>query len=106
MIGLRGPYGRGWPLVQAEGKDVLAITGGLGCAPSVSVINYIMERRDEFGRLTIMQGVKHYDDLLWRERYEQWGRHPDTRVLLSADVGGPLWTGSSSPTFRNQGWSM
>lgn len=90
-IGLRGPFGRGWPLAQAEGKDVLAITGGLGCAPSVSVINYIMKRRTEFGRLTIMQGVKHYNDLLWRERYAQWDKQPDTKVLLAADVGGPLW---------------
>jgi NAD(P)H-flavin reductase len=90
-IGLRGPYGRGWPLDRAEGKDVLAITGGLGCAPSVSVINYIMERREEFGRLTIMQGVKHHDDLLWRERYALWDKQPGTRVLLAADVGGPLW---------------
>lgn len=90
-IGLRGPYGRGWPLTRAEGKDVLAITGGLGCAPSVSVINYIMQRREQFGRLTIMQGVKHYNDLLWRERYAQWGRQPNTKVLLASDVGGPLW---------------
>jgi len=91
VVGIRGPYGRGWPLDRAEGKDVLAITGGLGCAPSVSVINYIMERRAEFGRLTILQGVKHYNDLLWRERYAQWDKQPDTRVLLAADVGGPLW---------------
>jgi len=90
-VGLRGPYGRGWPLAEAEGKDVLAITGGLGCAPSVSVINYIMRRRDEYGRLTIMQGVKHYNDLLWKDRYAQWAKQPDTRVLLAADVGGPLW---------------
>jgi len=90
-VGLRGPYGRGWPLAQAEGNDVLAITGGLGCAPSVSVINYIMKRRDDFGHLTIMQGVKHYHDLLWKDRYAQWAQHPDTRVLLAADVGGPLW---------------
>lgn len=96
-VGLRGPYGRGWPLIEAEGKDVLAITGGLGCAPSVSVINYIMKRRGEFGRLTIMQGVKHYNDLLWRDRYDQWGKQPNTQVLLSSDAGGPLWPWHTGP---------
>ena len=90
-LGIRGPYGRGWPLQHAEGRDVLVITGGLGCAPSVSVIDYIARRRQAFGRLTIMQGVKHYNDLLWRQRYEAWARMPDTQVLLSADQGGPLW---------------
>lgn len=90
-LGIRGPYGRGWPMAELEGRDVLVVTGGLGCAPSVSVINYIMRRRDRYGRLVIMQGVKHHADLLWRKRYEQWARQPDTQVLLSADVGGPVW---------------
>ena len=44
-IGIRGPYGRGWPLEQAKGKDIVIITGGLGCAPAVSMINYIIARR-------------------------------------------------------------
>ncbi|MDH5786659.1 MAG: FAD-binding oxidoreductase, partial [Chromatiales bacterium] len=44
-VGLRGPFGRGWPLQQALGKDVMVVTGGLGCAPVVSAINYILHRR-------------------------------------------------------------
>lgn len=90
-IGLRGPYGRGWPLRDAPGHDVLIVTGGLGCAPVVSVINYVIMRRTFFGRLTIIQGVKHAEDLLWRDRYAYWGTLPDTHVLLSADHGGPVW---------------
>jgi len=90
-IGVRGPFGRGWPLEEAQGRDVVIITGGLGCAPVVSVINYIIRRRERFGRLTILQGVKHAADLIWRERYEAWAQLPDTHVLLAADVGGPGW---------------
>jgi len=92
QIGLRGPYGRGWPLDRARGRDILLITGGLGCAPLVSVINYIVRRRDQFGRLVIMQGVKHANDLIYRDRYEAWAKLPDTRVLIAADQGTPLWT--------------
>jgi len=91
MLGLRGPFGRGWPLAEAQGKNVLIITGGLGCAPTVAVVNYILRRRAQFGRLTMIQGVKHSDDLLWRRRYELWEREPDTQVLIAADVAGPLW---------------
>ncbi|MFQ5470790.1 MAG: FAD/NAD(P)-binding protein [Gammaproteobacteria bacterium] len=90
-IGLRGPYGTGWPMKEALGNDIVIITGGLGCVPAVSVINYIMQRRDQYGKLTIMQGVKHYHDLLWRERYQQWAKQPDTQVLLASDVGAPIW---------------
>jgi len=91
-LGLRGPYGRGWPLDRAVGRDVLVLTGGLGCAPSVSVIDYITRRRSQYGHLYIMQGVKHHKDLLWRERYAAWAAQPDTQVVLSSDVGAaPLW---------------
>jgi NAD(P)H-flavin reductase len=70
---------------------VVVITGGLGCAPVVSVIHYVLRRRERFRRLIIMQGVKHADDLIWREQYEAWSRLPDTQVLLAASQGGPLW---------------
>lgn len=90
-VGIRGPYGRGWPLKEAEGHDVLVVTGGLGCAPVVAVINYVIMRRERFGRLTVIQGVKHAEEMIWRERYAYWNTLPGTRVLLAADHGGPLW---------------
>lgn len=90
-LGVRGPFGRGWPLEAAEGRDLVVLTGGLGCAPAVSVIRHVLRRRGSFGRLTIMQGVKHANDLLWREQYEAWAREPDTQVLLAADVATPDW---------------
>jgi NAD(P)H-flavin reductase len=90
-LGIRGPYGRGWPLAEAEGKDIVLITGGLGCAPTIAVINYILRRRARFGRLTLIQGVKHSDDLIWAQRYALWAREPDTQVLIAANVAGPLW---------------
>lgn len=96
-LGLRGPYGRGWPLAAAEGRDVVLVTGGLGCAPVVSVIRYILRRRERFGRLTILQGVKHADDLIWRDQYAAWSRLPDVHVGLAADVGGPAWFGQVGP---------
>lgn len=90
-IGIRGPYGRGWPLKQAEQKDIIVVTGGLGCAPVVSVINYIMNRRERFGRVNIVQGVKHSSDFIWKTRYDRWRKSPATQVLLAADAGDPLW---------------
>ncbi len=90
-IGVRGPFGRGWPMRQAEQRDVVIITGGLGCAPVVSVINYVLRRRERFGRLNIVQGVKHTADFIWRERYDSWRQVPNTQVLLAADEGAALW---------------
>lgn len=90
-IGLRGPYGRGWPMQESQFKDIVIVTGGLGCAPAVSVINYIAQRRDKYSRLNIIQGVKHSNDLIWHTRYEKWKSLPNTKVLLTADKGEALW---------------
>jgi NAD(P)H-flavin reductase len=70
---------------------VVLVTGGLGCAPAVSVIHYVLRRRERFGKLVIIQGVKHADDLIWREQYDRWAKLPDTQVVVAADEGGALW---------------
>lgn len=92
-IGLRGPYGRGWPMHEAEGFDVVIVTGGLGCAPSVSIIHHILAHRERYGQLSILQGVKHTDDLIWRSRYDAWDSLPNVDVMLAADVAAPGWHG-------------
>lgn len=90
-VGLRGPYGRGWPLDSSEGKDVVIVTGGLGCAPVVAVIHYVLKRRERFRRLIILQGVKHSHDLIWRASYERWSQAPNTQVLIAANATEALW---------------
>ncbi len=90
-IGIRGPFGRGWPVVDAKGKDIIIVTGGLGCAPVVAMINFIMKRREQFGSIKILQGVKHSDDFIFQKRYNQWRREADTEVYLAADTAGPSW---------------
>ena len=90
-IGVRGPFGRGWPLDQAKNKDVVVLTGGLGCAPSVSIIQYILARREQYGNLTILQGVKHSDDFIFRKQYALWQKSPDTVIHIAADQAGPKW---------------
>ncbi len=90
-VGIRGPFGRGWPMTEARGRDVLVITGGLGCAPVVSVIHYVTRRRNRFGKLTIIQGVKHSQDLIYREHYEAWAQAPNTEVLIAANASSGHW---------------
>ncbi len=84
QIGIRGPFGKGWPLSEAVGKDLVFITAGLGCAPAVSAINYAVEHRQNYKKIVILQGVKHHDDLLWREQYEVWRVRDKCQVLLAA----------------------
>lgn len=90
-LGIRGPFGQGWPLDDAQGKDVVIVTGGLGCAPVVGAIEYIFRRRNQYGAVKILHGVKTPHDLLYRERFDAWRRHPDTEVLLTSDQPDKTW---------------
>ena len=91
VVGVRGPYGNGWPVEEARGRDVVIITGGLGCAPVVGFINYIFRRRDQYGELHILHGVKTPNDLLYRERFDEWRRAPRTKVYLTTDKPDKSW---------------
>jgi sulfhydrogenase subunit gamma (sulfur reductase) len=91
VLGLRGPFGTGWPLREARGRDLLFVTGGLGCAPVSGAIEYVFRRRGDYGRVAILHGVKKPADLIHRERFEQWRLHPDTQVLLTSDTPDRHW---------------
>jgi NAD(P)H-flavin reductase len=90
-VGIRGPFGQGWPLEEAHGQDIVIATGGLGCAPVVGAIEYIFRRRREYGSVKIIHGVKTPRDLLYHERFETWRRQPDTEVLLASDRPDGTW---------------
>ena len=91
VLGIRGPFGQGWPMETAKGKDVLVVTGGLGCAPVVGSIEYMFRRREQYGTIKILHGVKAPHDLLYRERFDTWRNHPDTEVYLTSDEPGKTW---------------
>jgi NAD(P)H-flavin reductase len=91
-LGIRGPFGQGWPLEEARGRNVVIVTGGLGCAPVVGAIEYIFRRRAQYGSIKILHGVKTPHDLLYRERFDAWRRSPDTEVLLTSDQPDKTWS--------------
>ncbi len=91
-LGIRGPFGKGWPLEEVKGRNVVIVTGGLGCAPVVGAIEYIFRRRAQYGSVKILHGVKTPHDLLYRERFDHWRRVPDTEVLLTSDQPDKTWS--------------
>ena len=91
ILGIRGPYGSAWPLLEARFKDVLVVTGGLGCAPVTGAIEYMFRRRANYGRIAVLHGVKKPADLVHQDRFEAWRRQPDTQVLLTTDEPDRAW---------------
>ena len=92
-LGVRGPYGNGWPVERLHGRDVVIIGGGIGLSPLRSLIDYMLDNRDDFGKMKILYGARTQDDLVYKRLLEEWGRHRDTEVHCTVDIGTPGWTG-------------
>lgn len=93
VIGVRGPFGTSWPVKEARGKDVLIVAGGIGLAPLRPVIYHVLRNRDDYVRLIVLYGARSPRDLLYRKQLAEWGRAPDTQVLVTVDYGGLSWRG-------------
>ncbi len=93
-LGIRGPYGSNFPVEELKGRDLLFIGGGIGLAPLRSVINYVMDRRDEYGKVDIVYGARTPEDLVHPgDIFEVWPGERDTDVHLTVDREAEGWKG-------------
>lgn len=94
QVGIRGPYGNGFPLGLLEGKDLLFIGGGIGLAPLRSLINYCIDNRARYGAIEIVYGARSPQDLVFKEEiFQEWPIAPGVNVHLTVDQGDGSWTG-------------
>ncbi len=95
-IGIRGPYGNGFPVDDLKGKDVLFIAGGLGIAPLRSFINYALDKREEFADVKILYGCREPCELLYEDEVSGWKRREDIEYLETVDrcPEGVCWEGN------------
>jgi NAD(P)H-flavin reductase len=96
VIGVRGPFGKGWPMDETENRNVLIIAGGVGIAPLRSVIRSLAaERRSCPGKDIILYGAKTPKDIIYRDEFP---RYRDIfQVLLTVDKADPeeYWKGDT-----------
>lgn len=89
-LGLRGPFGHGFPLAELSGRNLIMIAGGLGVAPIRSLWQYVLDHRQQFGKLILVYGMRHSIDLLFRAEFKVLFRRKDIEVYIAAeDVIGP-----------------
>jgi len=93
-IGIRGPFGKGFPLESLKGKDILIVAGGIGLFPLRSLINYILDTRSDFGRLIILSGSKTTGERMFTNELRRWRERQDCELLETVDVGDEHWTGN------------
>ncbi len=84
-VGIRGPFGKGFPVQILEGNDLLFVAGGLGIVPLRSLINFVIDNRRDFGKVTILLGCKTPQDMLFGEEVDSWGKRLDVNFDLTVD---------------------
>lgn len=94
-IGLRGPFGVGWPLDSARGHDVVVVAGGIGLAPMRPVVHALLAERGEFGDVTLVVGARTVHDLLFRTELDKWWRQRSITVRTIVDHPCSHWTSGS-----------
>jgi NAD(P)H-flavin reductase len=93
-VGVRGPFGSGWPLASAQGADVIFVAGGLGLAPLRPAIRHVLANRARYGRVIILFGSRSPKDLLFRREMEQWRQRLDVDVEVTVDHADAEWHGN------------
>ncbi len=102
IIGVRGPFGRGWPIEKIKGNDILIVGGGIGLAPLKPLIEYIILQRRLFNNVILFYGAKTPKDIIYKELFDIWKQY--INVELTVDFAEKDWGGHSGPVtvlFKN-----
>jgi len=92
-LALRGPMGRGWPLEDAVGRDVVIVAGGIGLAPLRPVIDAVLAERPRFGAVRIHLGARTPNDRLFVAEMSALAGRADLELTEIVDRAGPDWLG-------------
>ena len=93
IVGVRGPFGHGFPVDSMRQRDVLIVAGGIGLAPVRSLIQHVLAEREAFGRLIVLYGTRDPSQVLFAEDFEQWRAAERTELLVTVDTPAPGWDG-------------
>jgi len=94
VVGLRGPYGKGYPIDNFKGKEVLVLGGGVGLAPLRSLLYTLFGRINDFKKVYFRYGAKTPDDIIYKKEVEEWSKKKEIDFNLTVDSGDKKWKGN------------
>lgn len=93
-LGIRGPFGKGFPVEELKGKDILFVAGGIGLVPLRSLINYVLDNRPAYGRVLVLFGAKTPAEQLFLEELARWRASKEMEYLETVDRSDGQWQGN------------
>ena len=93
VVGLRGPYGKPYPLEKFAGKELFVVGGGVGLAPLRALLLALFHDIDRFRKIAIKYGARSPRDIVYKEELKEWRTRDKTELEITVDVGDPQWDG-------------
>jgi len=91
VVGIRGPFGKGYPLNRFRKKNVVVVAGGCGFAPVGSALRGLLQKRGHFGDLFLFYGAKNSEEFLFKKDLEKWLERKDINVHLATNKKDRKW---------------
>ena len=85
LVGIRGPYGKGYPIEEMFGKEILILGGGVGMAPLRSFLLTIIHQIEKFKKIILCYGAKSPEDIIYKSEFEKWNKIKKLDILKSVD---------------------
>jgi NAD(P)H-flavin reductase len=94
IVGIRGPYGKGYPLEKFKDKDILIVGGGVGLAPLRSLLFSLFSTIGNYNKVVLRYGARTPKDIVYKSLLPEWGNKEKVDILTSVDVGDVSWQGN------------
>lgn len=93
-VGLRGPFGKRYPIESFHGKDVYIVGGGVGLAPLRALLFALFHETDHLNKIEVRFGSRSPADIAYKDALPSWKQKPKTNIVMSVDTSAPGWTGN------------
>jgi len=94
-VGIRGPFGNGFPLDILKGKNILFVAGGIGLFPLRSLITYVLDKRPDFLEVTTLFGCRSPQERLFISQLKEWDSCKDMCFMETVDrCADDTWKGN------------
>ncbi|MHC4426778.1 MAG: FAD/NAD(P)-binding protein [Planctomycetota bacterium] len=95
VLGLRGPFGNGYPVKELESRNILVVGGGFALTTLRSLANYVLHKgnRAKFGEFTMFVAARNPGEMLYKEDLARWSKRGDIEVVQTIDSPADRWKG-------------
>lgn len=92
MVGVRGPFGHGYPLERFKGNEVYVVGGGVGMAPMRALMLALLHEADQYKRIILRYGARNPELRMYKELCKSWETDPRVDVVYTVDIADETWT--------------